>query len=259
MGINFNKIKAVLCDLDGTIFFKGNAIDGAKDTIEYLKEKGIVFRFLTNTDSKSPRAMLKQTNSYGFNLSLDEIHTSVSASVKFMKGKSGKSFYPLVSNNILAEYEGMNVREDKADYVIIGDFRDRVSYDLINKAFRLIWNGAEIIALQKGKYFHRNGTVNLDTGGFVKLFEYTTGKEAMIMGKPHKNFFSTILQELNLKAEEVIIIGDDITTDIVGAHNLGDNSILVRTGKYMDKKCENYEGIEPDMIIDSFADLKKFL
>jgi ribonucleotide monophosphatase NagD (HAD superfamily) len=37
------------------------------------------------------------------------------------------------------------------------------------------------------------------------------------MGKPSKEYFSAALESMNLKPEEVVMIGDDITSDIGGA------------------------------------------
>jgi len=255
----FEKIKALLIDLDGTVYFKDQAIAGAADTINYLRDIGITLRFLTNTDAKPSKYILNRINGYGLNISIDEIHTPVSASVKFMKSRESKSFYPLVSLEVLPEYEGMNVNEEKVDYVIIGDFRERVNYQTMNKAFRLISSGAEIIALQKGKYFYNEEGKNIDTGAFVKLFEYASDKEAMVMGKPSKDFFKVVLHELNLKPEEVAIIGDDITTDILGAKQLGAMAILVKTGKYNDNNIEKYSEIEPDLILDTFTDIARYI
>jgi len=253
--IELGKIKALLADLDGTVYFKNGAIKGANDTITYLRNKGIITRFLTNTDSKPCKTILDNVRSFGLDISLEEIHTPVSSAVKLMKSQNDKSFYPLVSKEVLPEFEGMNIREDKVDYVIIGDFRERVSYESMNKAFKLIVNGAEIIALQQGKYFYNQEGKNLDTGAFVKLFEFASDKEARVLGKPNRDFFKVILDELNLIPDQVAIIGDDITTDIFGAKQLGAISILVKTGKYDDNIAKN-SGIVPDLILDSFADLQ---
>ncbi len=256
--IEFGKIKALLCDLDGTVYFKNEEIKGANDTITYLRNKSMTMRFLTNTDSKPCKTILGNVRSFGLDISLEEVHTPVSSAIKLMNSQKDKSFYPLVSKEVLPEFEGMNIREDKVDYVIIGDFRERVSYDSLNKAFKLIANGAEIIALQKGKYFLNNEGKNLDTGAFVKLFEFASDKEARVLGKPNRDFFKTILDELSLLPEQVAIIGDDISTDILGAKQLGAISILVKTGKYDENVVKN-SGIEPDLVLDSFVDLQHYI
>lgn len=227
--------KAVFFDLDGTIYFKDKAIEGAIETVDYLKSKGYICRFLTNTDSKKNSYILDKVKNMGFNIELDEIFTPVTASIKYLKTKKRAKIYALVSDNIINEYEEFNLSTENVDYVIIGYCKEKVSYDSLNKTFRLIGENTEILALQKSKYFYNNTGKNLDTGCFVAMMEYATGKSAKVLGKPSESFFNILLQDLNLKPSEVVIIGDDITTDIVGANNIGAMGVLVKTGKYTDQ------------------------
>lgn len=250
-------IKAVFFDLDGTLYFKQKAIEGAIETVDYLKSKGYICRFLTNTDSKKPSHILDRVKNLGFNIELDEIFTPVTASVKFLKCNKEAKIYALVSDNIINEYEEFNIGLENVDYIIIGDCRDKVSYDNLNKAFKLIGENTEILALQKGKYFYDNTGKNLDTGAFVAMMEYATGKSSKVLGKPSESFFNILLQDLNLNPSEVLIIGDDILTDIVGANNIGSMGALVKTGKYIDQV--KLDVGTPDLVLDSVADLMRYL
>ncbi len=251
------EIKAIFFDLDGTLYFKGEAIDGAIETVNKLRNKGYICRFLTNTDSKTPAEILYKLEKMGFEISLDEIFTPVTASVKFLQWNKKLTVYPLVSDNIIDEYKNFNIDINAVDYVVIGDCRDKVSYEELNKVFKLINENTEILALQKAKYFYDDSGRNLDTGAFVAMMEYSTGKIAKVLGKPSEYFFNILLKDLDLKAEQVLIIGDDITTDIVGANIIGAKSALVRTGKYNDQK--NIRAATADNIIDSIFDLGKIL
>ena len=250
-------IKAVFFDLDGTLYFKQKAIEGAIETVDYLKSKGYICRFLTNSDSKRTSYILERVKNLGFNIELDEIFTPVTASVKFLKSNREAKIYTLVSDNVVSEYEEFNLCEENVDYIVIGDCRDKVSYDILNKAFKIVGENTEILALQKGKYFYDSTGKNLDTGAFVAMMEYATGKSSKVLGKPSESFFNMLLQDLKLKPSEIIIIGDDISTDIVGANNIGAMGVLVKTGKYMDQI--KLDVAIPDLVLDSVADLKGYL
>lgn len=250
-------IKAILFDLDGTLYFREKAIEGAIETVDYLKSKGYICRFLTNTDSKRPSRVLDKVKNLGFNIELNEIFTPVSASIKFLKCNKGAKIYALVSDDIINEYENFNISSENVDYLIIGDCKDKVSYDNLNKAFQLIGENTEILALQKGKFFYNETGKNLDTGAFVAMMEYATGKSSKVLGKPSESFFNILLQDLNIKPSEVLIIGDDISTDIVGANNLGAMGALVKTGKYSDQV--KLDVATPDLVLDSVADLRRYL
>ena len=249
--------KAIFFDLDGTLYFREKAIEGALETVDYLKSKGYICRFLTNTDSKKTIHVLDKVKKLGFNIELDEIYTPVTASVKFLRCNKESKIYPLVSDNIINEYDEFTISEENVDYIIIGDCRDKINYDNLNKAFKVIGENTEIIALQKGRYFYDHTGKNLDTGAFVAMMEYATRKSSKVLGKPSESFFNMLLQDLKLKPSEIIIIGDDISTDIVGANNIGAMGVLVKTGKYMDQI--KLDVAIPDLVLDSVADLKGYL
>ncbi len=119
-------------------------------------------------------------------------------------------------------------------------------------------SGAGIIAMQKGRYFVGADGYHIDTGAFVKLLEYATGKEAIVLGKPSKEFFSLALRSCSCTADQAVVVGDDVTTDIAGAKAIGSLAILVKTGKAAGSNV-GVGGESPDIIIDSIAELPRTL
>lgn len=249
--------RAVFLDLDGTLYFNDKPINNAIETVEYLKSKGYICRFLTNTDSKQTSTIWNKLHDMGFNIDLDEIFTPVTASLKFLESKKEASIYPFVSDSIAQEYNKFKISEKAIDYLIIGDCRDKISYENLNNIFKLIGENTEIVALQKGRYFYDITGKNLDTGAFVSLLEFASNKSAIVLGKPSVPFFNILLKDLNLLPTDVLIVGDDITTDIAGANKISADSALVKTGKYKDQLGS--ETSTPTYIFDSVADLKKIL
>lgn len=250
--------KALLIDLEGTLYVKNEPIDGAVEVIADLKRLGIPLRFLTNTDSKTPKGMKVKLDQMGFDIAETEIFTPVTAAMKFLEQQKRKSGYFLVTAELQTLFAPYAVKDQTADYVVVGDFRDHVEYETLNKAFQHIMSGAELIALQKGKYFIRENGYNLDTGAFVQLLEYASDKTAYVLGKPSKDYFSLALDELAVSAEEAAIIGDDLTTDIMGADMIGAEGILVKTGKYTTAALTQ-PAVKPDKIIDSIRQLPLLL
>ncbi|MFX1427726.1 MAG: HAD-IA family hydrolase, partial [Promethearchaeota archaeon] len=78
-----------------------------------------------------------------------------------------------------------------------------------------------------------------------------------IFGKPSKEYFLQALEKIKLKKEEVLVIGDDIESDIQGAINSGIKAILVKTGKGQFYNS-NQSDITPYKVIDSFTSLIDF-
>lgn len=252
------RVRALLLDLEGTVYFKGRLIAGAARAVGEFRERGFLLRFLTNTDSKTARTIAGEVREMGLQVAEEEVFTPARAVLQFFRQHPGARCHCLLSRELGVEFAPFTGGEGPVDYVVVGDFRQSVSYDVLNAAFRHIMAGAEIIALQKGRYFVRAEGVNLDTGAFVQLFEYASGKLATVLGKPAPGFFNMCLDELKVRAEEAAVVGDDVSTDIVGAGNIGAWAVLVRTGKFSAGALDGSPQ-KPDLVLDSLADLPEYV
>ena len=132
---------------------------------------------------------------------------------------------------------------------------DNLTFDKLNLAFQKLFQGAELLALQKNRYWMSDRGITLDGGAFVALLEYAAQKEAIIVGKPALEFFNLALQALNIPRNKVIMIGDDMESDIAGAERAGIKSVLVKTGKYRDQDAKTAH-IKPWRVINSIAQLR---
>ncbi len=250
-------IKGFLIDLDGVLYVGNHAVAGAQDTIEFLRANGYPFRCVSNTTRKSRHSVAVHLSALGFNIPESDIFTPPQAAIAHMK-KTGKTgFFLLTTGDVDREFRelGNEFPAAKPDWVIIGDAGDAITYDSMNKAFRHLMDGAEILALEKDRYWMANDGLALSAGPFVKALEYATGKNAMVVGKPSQTFFNLALEDMGLRPDETIMVGDDIVTDIGGAYHAGMRGILVRTGKYRSDSVEAAE-IKPACIIDSISCLK---
>ena len=123
------------------------------------------------------------------------------------------------------------------------------------KAFLIdLMDGAKLIALQKNLYWFSSEGMFLDCGAFVTLLEAAAGKTAKVMGKPSEMFFKIALESLQRSPSEVVVVGDDITSDILGAENMKMRSILVKTGKFKPGQLENPVA-KPTWVLDSVSEL----
>lgn len=65
----------------------------------------------------------------------------------------------------------------------------------------------------------------LANSGLDKIFDYIFISEEIGIEKPGKGFFDVVFQKTGLKADEMIIIGDSLTSDIRGGNNAGIKAI----------------------------------
>jgi len=253
--------RAIVLDLDGTLHYKGRLIPGADRALDDLREAGYVLRFLTNYDSKGVRTIYRDLDRVGLDVDPSEIFCPAVALRRFLEANRDARCMLLLSNELreeFAEYEADGGAGGRVDYVVMGDFRDRFSYDTLNEAFRRVLDGAGIVALQMGRFFQRADGPYLDTGAFVRMLEDATGRRAVVLGKPSPEFFCMCLDHAGVSPGEAVVVGDDVTTDVAGARAVGAFSVLVRTGKYGGGALSPSDP-KPDVVIESVASLPGLL
>lgn len=254
-------IKGLLIDIDGVLYTGDTPIDGAQRAIERLRESGYRCRFVSNTTRKSRGTIAGRLRRMGFPIEEPAIFTPSLAAVAFMEASGKTTFMLLTTGDVDKDFpqEGrQSATEEKADYVIIGDAGENMTYNNLTRAFRLVRGGAEIIALEKDRYWMAPDGLMLSAGPYVAALEYATGKSATVIGKPSRRFFELALHDLGLPASRVAMVGDDIITDIGGAINAGMRAILVRTGKFSPHDLEKASD-KPDAVIDSITNLEEAL
>ena len=254
-------VKGFLIDLDGVLYVGDAAINGAKEAIGLLAERGYRFRFVSNTTRKCRETIASRLNGMGFDIGADAIFTPPLAAIAHMRGTGKRRCMLLTTGDVYRDFEKdckISAGPGPVDYVVVGDAGSEMSYDNLNTAFRLINGGAEIIALEKDRYWMTPGGLALSAGPFVAALEYATGKSAEVMGKPSPRFFDMALRDMGLTADDVAMIGDDILTDIAGARRAGMQAVLVRTGKYSEETLDNAP-VMPSAVIGSIADIGEIL
>lgn len=245
--------KALLIDLDGTVFAKEQLIPGAAEAIAALRAAGLRLRFLTNIDSRTSEELSEQVQAMGLAIPPHEISTCVDAGYSYVAAAPGRC-YCLLPRRLAARFDVFGSADGPVRYVIIGDQRELAGYEPLNEAFRHVMAGAGIVALQKGRFYVNEAGCNLDSGAFAAALEFATGRQTSVVGKPAAMFFQAALQKASVSAPEAIVVGDDISTDIAGAAAAGIRSILVRTGKFSHSPAAA-GGPQPTLTIASVADL----
>jgi len=249
--------RAFLIDLDGVLYDDNQPIPGAAEAIAHLREKSCPFRFATNTTMHCRASLRRKLASFGLEVSEDEIFSAPVAAARYLHRRGQPRVFLLLAKDAHRDFDGLEITDQQPDFVVMGDMGDEVNAALLNKAFRLILGGAELIALQKNRYWKTAQGLTLDAGPFVVALEYATGQQARVIGKPSSDFFRLALDDLGVAPTRVAMIGDDIEVDVGGAQRAGLKGILVRTGKF--RETDLQLGIEPDGVIDSIANLVEYV
>jgi HAD superfamily hydrolase (TIGR01458 family) len=243
MGIN-----GLMLDLDGTLYVGEQPVAGAGEAVGALKASGLTLRYVTNTTRVPRRAVVERMQKLGFLPEEGEVFTPAWAAARLI---GGRSCLALVNESLHEDLGRVRLTEDSPEVVLVGDLGEDFTYARLDAAFRCLMEGAELVALQKNRYWQSGGGLSLDAGPFVAALEYASGKRAFVVGKPEESFFRIALEDMRLQANEVAMVGDDAETDVAGAKKAGLWGILVRTGKW--RPGDDVE--EADLVLDSVAAL----
>ena len=249
-------MKGILFDLDGVFYVEEQLIPGGIACLGWLREQGIPYRFVTNNTTLSRTNLVAKLQGLGLPVAKQDIVSANYAGVLFIAQRNLKRCRLVLRPEAQLDYPPNCL--EHPDAIVIGDIGNRWDYDLLNALMNQILEGAEIIALHKGRYHEGANGLFLDNGAFVAALEHATGKQAIVVGKPTQTFFELASHSFGCKPEELVMVGDDLISDIKGAQQMGMHAVLVQTGKYR-KALVDGSSIQPDGCISSIKELPKYL
>jgi phospholysine phosphohistidine inorganic pyrophosphate phosphatase len=249
-----DSVRVVLLDLDGVLYVEQALVPGAREAVGQLRSLGLALRFVTNTTSRSRPETLRKLHRLGVPLEEDELVTPAALAVRHCLENGWRRASLLLPDDVKEDFADLEEDDERPDVVIVGDLGERFGYDVLNGAFQRLLGGAELVALQKNRYWLKADGLSLDVGPFVAALEYATGREAHVVGKPAAGFFEEVLAGAGSDAGAAAMVGDDVESDIGGALRAGLAAILVRTGKYRTEALETSR-LDPTAVVDSIAEV----
>jgi HAD superfamily hydrolase (TIGR01458 family) len=271
-------VRALLLDLDGVIVVAGAAVAGSVEAIAELERRGTPYRIVTNTSLVSRATLSRYAARLGNTIPPERFQSALSASAAFAaRAFPGQPLYVIASADALTEFEGQHLLshdaaaqpDAHAAAVIVGDSPDELTHANLNRAFRLVRNGARLIGMHRNAWWLTPEGPTLDSGAYVAGLEFATGVRAQIVGKPAPAFFSIAVDALRddarerggrLRRSEIAMVGDDIRTDVLAGQRAGLRGVFVLTGKHQLDDLgrptgRGRGGRSPDAIAPSLAEV----
>jgi HAD superfamily hydrolase (TIGR01458 family) len=252
------RASAVLLDLDGVLYVGDEPVAGAHAAVGALRDRGLALRFVTNTTTRSRADTIDKLGRLGFAVGEPEVVTPAALAVAHCRERGHRRVALIMADAVKRDFAGLDEVGAHADAVIVGDLGEGFAYAPLNLAFRLVMDGAELIALQKNRFWMTPDGLSLDAGPFVAALEYATGQDAFVVGKPAAGFFASVLAGLGVGAGEAVMVGDDVESDVGGALAAGLRGVLVRTGKFREDRLRA-SGVRPTAIVDAIGDVPALL
>jgi HAD superfamily hydrolase (TIGR01458 family) len=250
MSSGLSNVNGFLIDLEGTVYAAGSAIPGAREALAELARRGVPHVFVTNTTSRPRSALVDELAVMGIDVKPDRIFTAPLAAREYLRARGWLRCHLLVRPAVLEDLGGIQSEDVSPQAVVVGDIGEEFSYERLNRAFRLLLEGAQLVTLARNRYYRAADGLVLDQGPFVAALEHASGKEAILVGKPAPTFYRAALAALGLPASQVAVVGDDLEAEVGGAQAAGMRGILVRTGKFREEEVTR-SSTRPEAILDS--------
>jgi NagD protein len=250
------EIRSWLMDMDGVLVHDEQAIPGAADFLDALREREVPFLVLTDNSIYTRRDLAARLRTSGLEVPEEAIWTSALATARFLETQrpGGSAFVIGEAGLTTALHEaGYTLTEREPDYVLLGETRT-YSFERITRAIRLILGGARFIATNPDPTGPAPGGPLPATGSVAALVSRATGVAPYYVGKPNPLMMRSALNAIEAHSETTAMIGDRMDTDVVSGLEAGLETILVLTGVTTREEAERFP-YRASRIVDSVADL----
>lgn len=238
-GVNADELKNKklwLFDMDGTIYEEEAVFDGALNLLKAIEDSGGKYVFITNNSSKSVNDYVNKVNRLGIKADKENFFTSTQATILWLKQNTPEAkVYCQGTKSFVEELmiAGINVTEkvESVGVVLVG-----FDMELTTAKLR---NTCEILSTQKVTYIATNpdwvcpvafGFIP-DCGSICQMIKNATGKWPIFIGKPEPTMVDIVRAKEHYSAEETVVVGDRLYTDIATGLNAGTAAVCVLTGE----------------------------
>ncbi|XP_038130154.1 glycerol-3-phosphate phosphatase [Cyprinodon tularosa] len=280
-------VDTVLFDCDGVIWRGDQAIPGASQVINLLKERGKKVFFVTNNSTKTRKMYAEKMSAMGFNVTENEVFGTAYCCAAYLKTicKLEGKVYLVGSPAMRQELEAVGIQQtgvgpdhvsgkpidwanvplDPEVKAVVVGFDEHFSYTKLNRALQYL--------LQKDCLFvgtNRDTRLPLEggkavpgTGCLLQAVETAAQRQAQTVGKPNHFMFDCLAAQFGVERERCLMVGDRLDTDIMLGSNCGLKTLLTLTGvstvaeaqKHQESGCAERQGMVPDYYVESIADL----
>lgn len=251
--IAFDSIRAVVLDMDGVLWRVNTIMPGVTEFFAFLQHHEIGFVFATNNSTTSVEAYVEKLAGFGISAQPHQIITSAVATADYMRQtySTDTPVYIVGEVGIRQALAAQGFSEDplRAEVVVVGMDRT-VTYAKLKTATLLIGKGATFIGTNGDRSFPVPEGIAPGAGSILAAIEAATGVTPVVMGKPETAMFEVALQRVGAAPDQVLMVGDRLETDILGAQRAGLSTALILTGVTSREQAESSE-FQADGVFES--------
>ena len=231
-----SKKRLFLLDMDGTIYLDDLLFDGTVDFLNYVKEIGGKYLFLTNNSSRSVDAYVRKMERLGIAATAEDFLTSVDATVLYLQqNHPGKLCYASGTKTFREQLAQSGIRiTDKLEdgiEVLVAGFDTELTFQKLEDSCILLGRGVEFIAANPDWVCPTWYGYVPDCGSVCEMLFRATGRRPKFIGKPQPEMALLAMERFGYAKEQTMLVGDRLYTDIACGINAGIDACFVLSGE----------------------------
>jgi len=246
-------------DLDGTVYLGDALLPGACETISGLRAAGKRTVFLSNNPTHTRGDYAAKLTRLGLPTPVEDVVNSSVVMVHFLQTHLPDARLFVVGEEPLMNelrQAGFVLTDDamKVD-AVIASFDRTFAYWKLQVAFDAIRRGARFFATNGDRYCPVPGGGQPDAASVIAAIEACTNtKIETIVGKPSAHMAMAILSLIHLPANQCLMTGDRLETDVLMGVQAGMSSALTLTGATALADLDD-SAIRPDYVVRNIGEL----
>ena len=253
-----DRYRAFLLDIDGVLVRGGEPISGAAEAVEALQVRGQVL-LLSNNSSRSRAGVAKRLGDLGFAFKPEAIVPSSYVVARYLLETEGPTaVWTIGEEGLRAELELAGhriVSPGEAEWLVVGICWG-FNYAMLAEALSFLEGGGRYIATNTDATFPTPEGPKPGAGAVVGAIQGMGFQPHAVIGKPSPIAYRIALEQVDAPMEAVLMIGDRLETDILGARDSGIDSVLVLSGISSREDIER-QGIRPTWLAEDLAALAR--
>lgn len=259
-----------LIDLDGTMYHGNSPIEGADKLIEELGQLRVPYLFVTNNSTRTPEEVANHLQQFGISAGAQDVLTSAQAAASYIQKRfSDKMVFMIGEVGLQQALEDTGISwTDQVDDVwnseigVVVQGLDRsLTYTKLEAAACALRRGAVSILTNPDVMLPSDRGFSPGAGTIGAALQSASGVEPIIIGKPSEIIMDEAMIRLGCTAQDVIVIGDNMMTDMLAGANAGCRTALTFTGVTTPDNYDSFcarAGVEPNMVFHNMKQVREW-
>ena len=253
------RYQGIVLDVDGTVVREAAPIAGAAEGLDAVDDAGLRRVFCSNNPTERPEAYEARFAEAGFSVAAEEVFTAGTITTDYLQTEHSDDRVFLIGEAGLRDQivdAGLSLTTDpRAADVVVGSLSTEFGYETLCETIIAMDDEPAFVGTDPDTVIPQDGPDRPGSGAIIHAMEGVIDRSVdVICGKPSEYARETVLDYLGVPAEDCLVVGDRLNTDIQLGAAAGMTTVFVTTG-IMDRSAVTASSTTPDYVIDSLAEL----